>query len=303
MSVVNLTLCSYITSNIKESQFEFWLNTAKKWGYNYRIIGRNETWKNKSDWGRRTKSYIDFLEKEKDDNGLYLLTDSTDVLFSGYPDELIEKFTKLSKKYNSNVIISGEFFPSFIIKNHTIYENIIAEKAHGRNMYPNCGMIMGYKKDLLEIYKKISNEKNDQLGILKLICNNKNILVDCKSELFLNIPLYHVFKHNELFEYHISNGRVFDSNGLNPCVIHFPGSVNNFLIKKYYNGIMKENNVKYQLLDSLFAFPIKKFLLNVLVNTFILVLVIIFIIILIYFFELKIKNITIERYSISHPFS
>jgi hypothetical protein len=286
----NLTLCSYITSNIPQSKFERWTKTAEKWGYEYIILGRDETWYTKIDWGRRTRCYVDFLkEREDNDDAIYLFTDSTDVLLAGDPQELVEKFIEFTKNHDTRVVVGGELFPSYRMKNHTYYEHKVVERSFGRYSYPNGGMIMGYKKELLSMYEKISDENCDQLGIMKLIANgDTSIIVDCKAELFANIPYYYIFTHNEVDTWDIKDQRIVSTHGTNPYVIHFPGNKTDYLINKFYNGIMKKNNnSSYHPLELPFIlYCSKKYSINILI----LLLVISSLIILLYFHEIGIRK-------------
>lgn len=292
----NLTLCSYITSNIAESNFQKWVDTAKKWGYNYKIIGRDEVWYTKNDWGRRTRSYVNFLEKNGSDNDLFLFTDSTDVLLAGYPEDLVKSFIEFTKRYNARIVVGGELFAAYRMENHSYYEHKVAQKSHGRYTYPNGGMVMGYKKDLLKMYKSIEKERCDQMGIMKLIANgDTTIVVDCQAELFVNIPYYFLFTHNEANTWNYVNGKLTSTHGTNPYVVHFPWQRTSYLIDKYYTAIMNDQNMNpYHPLELPLLFISLSGLLN---GLLIIVIVFLILIYLLYRYEMSVTNFTMRKIS------
>lgn len=75
--------------------------TAKKFGYNYTIIGRGETFKG---WSWRTEKYIHHIKEWVPDGKLVLLTDANDVYFVRPAEELIQTFVACDRR----VVIGGE---------------------------------------------------------------------------------------------------------------------------------------------------------------------------------------------------
>lgn len=234
-------VCSYITSNISPDNYKIWENSLKKLGYDYNIIGRDQTWTGVRDWSMRTKSYISYL-KSQPGNGVYIFTDSTDVFFIASPDELYNKFLELSQKLNTRVIIGGEPLNFFPFPERYLLEQYFTERATGRFRYPNGGLLIGYKDDLLAQMEKIKDEKCDQtayaIGMYK---GTVQMEVDTEGYIFANVPELGKFTPYEYSFWTIKDKRLYGATGNQPCVVHTPGHKVYSKLSEWYNIIFDDN--------------------------------------------------------------
>lgn len=234
-----IKLVGMATRNVNAERYEKWETTAKYFGYDYEILGRNEDWKG---WNGRIKSYLQFTQESSCD--IICFTDMTDVFIVGRSSELHEKFIKM----HTRLIVGGEMnifyntssgkYGTSTIENHF---NNISESAQ---KFPNGGFVMGYKKELIELFKTISDYNDDQAGYMDIIYNKSiKMDIDYKTVLIGNVPNYGIYRRisSAYFKYIPVHNRYQNIyNKECPVIFHFPGN-NRIDMDKYYDNMFKNN--------------------------------------------------------------
>lgn len=238
MSQVSLRLCAYVSGDVSLEKYKMWKHTAEALGYKYNIIGREDRWGGIRDWSRRTKAYIQYL-KSFSGNDVFIFTDSTDVIMLSSPQELLEKFQRLSQKLHAKVIIGGESLNYFPEPHKYQIEEHFTKKAEGRFRVPNGGMLIGYRQDLLECMEEIKEAKCDQTAYAIAILQGRitNMAVDSEGYIFANVPQLNRYTEFEIDFWIMKDKRLHGATGTVPCVVHTPGHKNCKQLKIWYDHI------------------------------------------------------------------
>lgn len=235
-----LKLVTMISNSVPEKDFQKWLTTADYFGYDYEIIGRNEPWKG---WNGRIRGYLKTCEESKHD--ILCFTDSTDVFFTGPPRELYKKF----KSMKVNLLIGGESRIAYVggESKNQITEILRKEYPNKDQIFPNGGLLIGYKKNLIELFNTVIDYKDDQTGYIDV--KYKNILpleVDVNTKCFANVPNYgsarvHTSAHMQYDEKETRYCNII--SGEYPSVMHFPG--HNDEINKFYGRLFMNDTFSW----------------------------------------------------------
>lgn len=199
-------LITVATSEISDFVIERWLTSAKHFGYNPIILGRNERWN-----GFKTKPILfsKQLELMKDED-LCILTDSTDLFAVQSAEE-----TRL--KYKSHVPIVGceiYFYAPGL-------ENPEFSKKYFSPNYPNSGLIIGRAKQLRELMQINKQFEDDQTAVYKILIHDPSKMkIDIDHDFVVNVGNQKLESTNQ-FKW---NGKFFITNKNRPTsFLHFPG--------------------------------------------------------------------------------
>lgn len=136
--------------------------SCKKNNIPCKIIGLNNKFLG---WRWRMKMYINSL-KNYDDNDIIIFSDCYDVIIQENKDDIIKKFQSLDSK----VIISSEMnlllkaeLKQFKINPRLFSHNKFLKNNLSDYIYPCMGLVIGYKKDLLNLYISLLSYKNNKL--------------------------------------------------------------------------------------------------------------------------------------------
>jgi hypothetical protein len=227
----NIKLLTVATKEINKSSYEKWELTANHYGYNYEIIGRNDSWRG---FGTKLKLYNQKLQNVTEP--YTVLTDCTDLFFCGSSTELYDKFIQSGK----DLIIGGElelYYPGGKHnKDHirTHFESI----KESPQAYPNSGFIMGKTENVRKLMEINQEYIDDQAACFDTIYENKlPLVIDYKTSLIGNIPNYkeNTYKAVGYFEFDPKLKRYKNvTNGETPVVLHFPGK-NWHVMQEFYN--------------------------------------------------------------------
>ena len=214
-----------------------WENTAKKWNYNYKILGLGEKW---SGFKTLLNLIIDFC-KNTNPNKLICIVDSYDVVLSGPQDELIKKFNLINKK----IILGTE---NICGPNCFRTEISVSNKSRP---FINTGFVMGKCQDLLKMYKEsiLLCDHDDQVGISMYAKKNKNYFhLDSEQSMVLNLNYGKEIKDLEL----LNNGRfLYKPTNVKPIIIHTPfmqkdlGKRSNFVRSHCIDNYKKISKFKF----------------------------------------------------------
>ncbi len=153
-----------------------WKNSAKKWGYQYSILGKGREWKG---FSTKIKLIIEFL-LERDPEEIIAIVDAYDLLFTGPPNELVEKFIS----FNFPIVAGGEDVCILNCHKHSCKVN------NNRYKWVNGGCVVGYAKELISAYEftlQVSPE-DDQIGVAKYMdANPDKVAVDGNQMIVANI--------------------------------------------------------------------------------------------------------------------
>lgn len=129
---------------------------------NCKIIGLNQEFKG---WRWRMKMYLEAIKYYNDDD-IIIFSDCYDVIVQEDKETIIKKFKKLNKK----VIISSEMnllLPAEL-KQFKMHPQLFTYNRFLKNnlsdyIYPCLGLVIGYKKELFNLYKLHLNYKHPEL--------------------------------------------------------------------------------------------------------------------------------------------
>lgn len=213
------------------------------------VIGFGQKW---GGWDWRTNKIINYLKKCKMSD-IVMLIDGFDVLVLSKPEEIIEKFKKMS----CNVLFSCSHISrgqpnndSFTYKN-IAFPSVKKYFRSDKDFILNAGTIMGYSKHLLQLYLQIQRQqKIYEINDDQILLNSMNLSflkynIDFDSKIFWiweidrivdygNMLITNETYSNSTIGY--KKGRIVFSNGNQPCVVH---GVNN----RNMNEICIRNNV------------------------------------------------------------
>lgn len=234
MELVVLTVATDITPTVRN-----YIRSLHRYRYRYMVLGMGEAW---GGWQWRTRQYIEAI-KRLGPNEIVCVTDANDVLFTKPAPEFLRRFLSLK----SRVVIGSEannFGGEMLDPMVRETVNLKLQDLMGpedwrrvRNKFPNCGFMVGYRNDLLQLLLDIRDEKDDQNGVLNLMLQNynrfrldtHNILVGntaIRTRFWLRGPvdiapweidldLWSWEPQSKAFRNTVTGG--------SPCVLHFPG--------------------------------------------------------------------------------
>ena len=151
-----------------------WENTAKKWNYNYKILGLGEKW---NGFETKINLIIDFSSK-CDPNKLICIVDSYDLIIAGPQKELVDKFNK----YNKKIVVGTED----VCGPNCFRTDIPVTNNKRPNI--NGGFIIGKAKDINYLYKNVLQlcSYDDQVGIAKYAkANSDDFYLDSEQSMVL----------------------------------------------------------------------------------------------------------------------
>jgi hypothetical protein len=203
------------------------------------VIGFGQKW---GGWDWRTNKIINYLQK-CDMSDIVMLIDGFDVLVLSKPEEIIEKFKKMS----CNVLFSCSHISRGQPNNNSFtYKNIAFPSVKkyfksDKNFILNAGTIIGYSKH----QQKIRGINDDQILLNSINLSFLKYNIDFDSKIFWiweidrivdygNMLITNETYSNSTIGY--EKGRIIFSNGNQPCVVH---GVNN----RNMNEICIQNNV------------------------------------------------------------
>lgn len=217
----DIKLLTVATKEISSSSYERWETTARHNGYNYEILGRNDSWKG---FGTKTKLYHQRLQTITEP--YTILTDCLDLFFVGSSNEIYNKFRKLDK----DIIIGGEMEIWYIKGKYDKQEikSFFHSLANGKlQAYPNSGFIMGKTEVLRKLMELNFNHEDDQAACFEVIYDNKiPLAIDYDTSIIANVPNYkeNYEKAVKNFEFDIKLKRYRNKQTKElPVVLHFPG--------------------------------------------------------------------------------
>lgn len=140
------------------------------------------------------------LEEMKSDleTDIFIVSDVYDVLINKEMVKKIKKSGKTVKDHILNVfysfdkcIVIGAEIPCF---SHNCYDFSFGKLSNlvGREyLYPNSGLIIGYRDDMIQMYERIKDCKDDQMDLGELMSEYPtSFALDTESKLFYNVYVY-----------------------------------------------------------------------------------------------------------------
>lgn len=229
-----------------------YINSLKKYKYNYKIIGNNEKWEN---FITKIKACYNYLIDMNIDYDLICITDSYDVLSCGNVDEFLHKF----KSFNKDIVFSAE---TNCTSGKCIYLNNYynSNKLTGYK-YLNSGFYIGKYKSIINLLEFILNESklsgitDDQfLCCLYVQKNPENVGLDTECKLIGTICY-------NIFDYKWYNNRVYNKKTKQyVCFIHTPCMNSDFSYRLNYFG---NKILKQQYIQDKFYNKVKNFISHV----------------------------------------
>ena len=216
----NVKLLTIATREIPDQLYSKWKSTAKHYGYDYEILGRDQPWRG---WNTKVRLFHDRLQTV--DAPYVALTDSTDVFFCGCSDELYDKIVA----QNKNLIMGGELQMYYPGGKHdrTKIEKFFESIKESPQLYPNAGFIMGKTEEVRKLMGLHLEYSDDQTACFDTIYEGKlPLYIDYNTEIIANVANYRddPTKSTKYFEYDTNIGRYKNvTTNTVPVVFHFPG--------------------------------------------------------------------------------
>ena len=185
------------------------IQSFKKYNYKYQIIGKGTEWKNFITKIKHCQAYLEKMEY----NDIVVVTDAFDVIACNSSDRLERKF----RRFNKGLVFGCE---NICLDNCIPPTNYFRLNKKGVYNYANGGFYMGYRDNLVHLYKYVLKTKltDDQVAIGKYI--NKyptKVALDTQGELVSNIQI-NSYNHTIW-----KNNRVYNKvTKKYPCFIHTP---------------------------------------------------------------------------------
>lgn len=269
---------------------EDWETSAKMFGYDYKILGKNVKW---NGFTTLMKLILDELNKYNDDD-IVLKVDCYDLLFVDHADKLFKKYKEIMKKEGKMKVIIGT--ESHCVANCSNDHIKVCKNINKNQKYINGGFVMGPVKILKEGYNyclKHGNE-DDQVGWSKYFSKNcNNVILDYNSDLVLNYYtkgiLTPYLNKNKLNKIEIKNGKIYNKTQNNyPMIVHIPYQssdmgtrsefIRNFVLPNRTKMYKKEyfDDLKTHL-SKCITYPVyKKYIMKCLITIFIILIFLVF---------------------------
>lgn len=205
-------------------KLENFIRSLNKHKFNYKWLGKNIEWKSFN-----TKSelvYNELLYNNYNDDDIVIVSDAYDVLVNRNSSSFKESF----KSFKKPIVVGSEWYCGSSKNCLQLYEYWKLQKYIPPKKYVNAGFIVGYKRELIDLYKYLLNENDDQLGLASYV--NKY------PELF-------GVDHSNFIVQHV---HVLDTILQEPYFFHFPGPLLKYGLFPQYNNKLKTilfNNGSY----------------------------------------------------------
>ena len=143
--------------------------------------------------------------KSDTDTDIFITSDVYDILINKEVVKKIKRSGSTTSSAGSRVrdhvlstfysfgkpIVVGAEIPCF---SHNCYDFTfqgLDNLVGGEYKHPNSGLIIGYKDDMIELYEKLKNCKDDQMDLGELMNKHpENFALDTESKLFYNVYVY-----------------------------------------------------------------------------------------------------------------
>lgn len=228
----NIKLLTIASQEITNNLYYRWESTAKYYGYDYTVLGREQRWVG---FNTKIKLYYDALKHLH--TPYVVMTDCIDGFFTGSSYELNDKFLLL----NTDLIIGAEmkmYYPGGK-NNHQSVKEYFESIKQSPQIFPNSGFLMGRTSEMLKLMELHLSYKDDQVACFDTIYENKlPISLDYKTDLIGNVPRYLGGGGTEAIDYFeydpdINRYRNKLHNTL-PLFFHFPGK-NMYVMQQFYS--------------------------------------------------------------------
>lgn len=207
----SIVLCTVATS--RNTWLDQWEASARKFGWNYHILGMGHTWEGFQTKVRLVRNFC----AEQDGDVLVCVTDSYDLIMSGPPAELVQKYRNLPQEKSIVVGAEGRVGPN-------------SPKIHHMDAFPdedkrnlNMGFIVGRARELSEVYAFALERcpHDDQIGVGAMINmpDEHRFHLDSAQSFVLNLNFPEEVKDVKL----ISGSRVrWQKSNVTPLAVHLP---------------------------------------------------------------------------------
>jgi hypothetical protein len=235
-----------------------WLKSAERAGHRDMVVlGMGETW---GGWSWRSKTLSDYFAGQVGQDTLFVCLDAYDMFVLGSPSEFEEALTS---NCDQNLKIGIEFHCFTIAPCKYTFNSRLGET------FPNGGCVAGTAKALADLYGKLIEYPDDQVGIGDLL-KKKEVFIcpDAEYRLVFNVtfpynkpiptsfhgeaahrvwhlymmPWYTNRNRNQIY---VESNRLYVKNDhgkwVKPAAVHIPGSKNDFYTR--YNYFARQLNL------------------------------------------------------------
>jgi len=236
-----------------------WEESVKKNGFEYRILGLGTKWNGFFD---KINSYSEELNKIPRDT-IVILCDSYDLLFIGGPDEIFEKYNKLTPE-KKIVISCDKVCPSFNVSCNQELMKCFTNTKSNKNFICS-GFIIGPAYLLKKVHNYLIKESNENFinddqfvwgDYMSKHCDE--IIIDTNFDICLTYTIF-VLSHKSMDKFiKLENNRIYNTKYKNyPSVVHMPmqnlypdirsEKIRNYFFPErkpvdhleYFNGVLK----------------------------------------------------------------
>jgi hypothetical protein len=172
------------------------------------VLGFGDEWKG---FGSKCKAVINFCESKNPEDIICVIDGFDSVCLNDSHEEIIEKF----KYFDASIVFSKG------MNKHNIFNKYLSAKIYGRcnDKYLNAGMYIGYSQNIIDFWKNIKYEEDDQVFATRKCNRDKNIKIDNDNILFYNF--------SPIDKLQIKNQRIIiEETNAQPYFISAPGDGN-----------------------------------------------------------------------------
>ncbi len=170
-----------------------WLRGMKHTGIPSKLVGLGQPYS----FDMKIKLSLEAMKADAEAD-IIITSDVYDVLINRVAVKKIKKSGKIVKDHILDVfysferpIVIGAEIPCF---SHNCYDftfgklSNLVEKEY---LYPNSGLMIGYRDDMIELYEGLKNCKDDQMDLGELMGKYpERFALDTESKLFYNVYVY-----------------------------------------------------------------------------------------------------------------
>jgi hypothetical protein len=170
-----------------------WERGMKHTGIPFELVGQGQPYS----FDMKIKLSLEAMKRDRTTD-IFITSDVYDVLINKDKVKKIKKSGLTVKEhifdtFNSfgRPIVVGAEIPCF---SHNCYDFTFGKLSNlvGREYkYPNSGLIIGYRDDMIELYEGLKNCKDDQMDLGELMNkHSESFALDIESKLFYNVYVY-----------------------------------------------------------------------------------------------------------------
>lgn len=157
------------------------VSSLRNHDYKYKVLGLGKKW---GGWVWRMKQYMEAADAHYDENTPIIFVDGYDAFAIKDSKGLLDKFKSVNRRIVTGAELGNPFVSNYGRVHKWWFANQLKEEDYS-HIACNAGFVMGYPKDLYNMYKWIIDNgyADDQVGLRNFINTYpEKVYLDYKSE-------------------------------------------------------------------------------------------------------------------------